>query len=140
MSHPVPRSPCPSPTPLFQQLYLAVAHWERVLAESPDSHVEREQIVRDLERLPLAGPGHSLFDVVRPLDVHHRGVEAEDSDDEQDDDEDEDYSDDDPVDQSTTASPMRRSRTKTNGFVSGRLPKQQLCAMPSNSSTDTKDR
>lgn len=29
-------SPCPSPTPLFQQLYAAVAHWERVLAGSPE--------------------------------------------------------------------------------------------------------
>lgn len=29
-------SPCPSPTPLFAQLYAAVAHWERVLAGSPD--------------------------------------------------------------------------------------------------------
>lgn len=31
-----PRSPCPSPTPIFQQLYLAVAHWERYLRDSPD--------------------------------------------------------------------------------------------------------
>nr|XP_029723351.1 oxysterol-binding protein-related protein 8-like isoform X2 [Aedes albopictus] len=30
------RSPCPSPTPIFQQLYLAVAHWERYLRDSPD--------------------------------------------------------------------------------------------------------
>lgn len=29
-------SPCPSPTPLFQQLYAAVSHWERVLAGSPE--------------------------------------------------------------------------------------------------------
>lgn len=29
-------SPCPSPTPLFHQLYAAVAHWERVLAGSPE--------------------------------------------------------------------------------------------------------
>lgn len=28
-----PNSPCPSPTPLFQQLYLALAHFDRV---SPD--------------------------------------------------------------------------------------------------------
>ncbi|XP_055542855.1 oxysterol-binding protein-related protein 8 isoform X2 [Wyeomyia smithii] len=31
-----PRSPCPSPTPIFQQLYLAVAHWERYLRDSPE--------------------------------------------------------------------------------------------------------
>lgn len=31
-----PSSPCPSPTPLFQQLYAAVAHWERVLSGSPE--------------------------------------------------------------------------------------------------------
>lgn len=30
-----PNSPCPSPTPIFQQLYLALANWER-LSESPD--------------------------------------------------------------------------------------------------------
>lgn len=31
-------SPCPSPTttPLFQQLYAAMSHWERVLADSPE--------------------------------------------------------------------------------------------------------
>ncbi|XP_041788177.1 oxysterol-binding protein-related protein 8 isoform X2 [Anopheles merus] len=32
----LPRSACPSPTPIFQQLYLAVAHWERYLRDSPD--------------------------------------------------------------------------------------------------------
>ncbi|XP_035779935.1 oxysterol-binding protein-related protein 8-like isoform X1 [Anopheles albimanus] len=32
----LPRSACPSPTPIFQQLYLAVAHWERYLSDSPD--------------------------------------------------------------------------------------------------------
>lgn len=31
-----PNSPCPSPTPIFQQLYLALSHWDRLLAESPD--------------------------------------------------------------------------------------------------------
>lgn len=31
-----PRSSCPSPTPIFQQLYLAVAHWERYLRDSPE--------------------------------------------------------------------------------------------------------
>ncbi|XP_055645249.1 oxysterol-binding protein-related protein 8 isoform X2 [Toxorhynchites rutilus septentrionalis] len=36
-----PRSPCPSPTPIFQQLYLAVAHWERYLRDSPDPHGTR---------------------------------------------------------------------------------------------------
>lgn len=29
-------SPCPSPTPLFNQLYAAISHWERVLADSPE--------------------------------------------------------------------------------------------------------
>lgn len=29
----VPNSPCPSPTPLFQQLYLALAHYERMPAD-----------------------------------------------------------------------------------------------------------
>lgn len=29
-------SPCPSPTPLFQQLYAAVSYWERMLAGSPE--------------------------------------------------------------------------------------------------------
>lgn len=33
-------SPCPSPTPLFQQLYAAVAHWERVLSGSPELLLE----------------------------------------------------------------------------------------------------
>ncbi|XP_058455547.1 oxysterol-binding protein-related protein 8 isoform X2 [Malaya genurostris] len=33
---PFPHSPCPSPTPIFQQLYLAVAHWERYLRDSPE--------------------------------------------------------------------------------------------------------
>uniref|UniRef100_A0A182MUS2 Oxysterol-binding protein n=1 Tax=Anopheles culicifacies TaxID=139723 RepID=A0A182MUS2_9DIPT len=32
----LPRSACPSPTPIFQQLYLAVAHWERYLRDSPE--------------------------------------------------------------------------------------------------------
>lgn len=32
----VPPSPCPSPTPLFQQLYAAMSHWERLLADSPE--------------------------------------------------------------------------------------------------------
>lgn len=32
----IQRSPCPSPTPLFQHLYLAVAHWERCMSDSPD--------------------------------------------------------------------------------------------------------
>lgn len=31
-----PRSPCPSPTPIFQQLYHALAHWERIMSESPE--------------------------------------------------------------------------------------------------------
>lgn len=31
------KSPCPSPTPVFQQLYLAIANYERLLSESPDS-------------------------------------------------------------------------------------------------------
>lgn len=30
-------SPCPSPLPIFQQLYHAVAYWERILTDSPDS-------------------------------------------------------------------------------------------------------
>lgn len=29
-------SRCPTPTPIFQQLCLAVSHWEQVLADSPD--------------------------------------------------------------------------------------------------------
>lgn len=29
-------SPCPSPTPIFQQLYQAVAYWERFLSDSPE--------------------------------------------------------------------------------------------------------
>lgn len=32
-----PNSPCPSPTPIFQQLYLALANWDRLVSESPDS-------------------------------------------------------------------------------------------------------
>lgn len=31
-----PHTPCPSPTPFFQHLYLAVAHWERCMSDSPD--------------------------------------------------------------------------------------------------------
>lgn len=29
-------SPCPSPSPIFQQLYQAVAYWERFLSDSPE--------------------------------------------------------------------------------------------------------
>lgn len=115
-----------------------------MLAESPDLYVEREQILRDLERLPLVSGGGGCENVF--MDNHHRPlsaelrVEAEDSDDEQDDEDDPDD-----VDYCEVGgdSPMRRSRTKTNGFYAaagGRLPKLQLCAKISNSSTDTKDR
>lgn len=43
-----PNSPCPSPTPIFQQLYLALANWER-LSESPDcsklsSHSQNDDV------------------------------------------------------------------------------------------------
>ncbi|XP_058811906.1 oxysterol-binding protein-related protein 8-like isoform X2 [Topomyia yanbarensis] len=40
---PFPPSPCPSPTPIFQQLYLAVAHWERYLRDSPEFMRHRDQ-------------------------------------------------------------------------------------------------
>lgn len=30
------QSPCPSPSPIFQQLYHAVAYWERFLSDSPE--------------------------------------------------------------------------------------------------------
>lgn len=32
-----PQSPCPSPTPAFQQLYMALAHIERLTQESPEN-------------------------------------------------------------------------------------------------------
>lgn len=125
---------------------MAVAHWERVLAESPDLYVERDQIVRDLERLPLAacsdGGENRFFIDDRPLSDQLR-VEAEDSDDEEEDDDDDDHDpDEDEIGAVARASPMRRSRTKTNGFyaVGRSLPKLQLSARVSNSSTDTKDR
>lgn len=60
-------SPCPSPTPLFQQLYAAVSHWERVLAsESPDcpTTVCRQQIVDHLERLSPIGKMSYTSDVM----------------------------------------------------------------------------
>lgn len=114
-----------------------------MLAESSDLYVERDQIVRDLERLPLAANdgAASFFIDDRPLSDQLR-VDAEDSDDEQDDDEDDcdddEYDGGDVVD---SVSSMRRSRTKTNGlYAGGRLPKLQLCAKVSNSSTDTRDR
>lgn len=111
-----------------------------MLSESPDLYIERDQIVRDLERLPLAtgggGENHFFMDE-RPLSVQLQG-EAEDSDDEQDD---EDDPDDVEYGDLDGASPMRRSQTKANGlYAVGRMPKIQLCAKVSNSSTDTKDR
>lgn len=32
-----PQSPCPSPTPVFQQLYMALANFDRLTQESPDA-------------------------------------------------------------------------------------------------------
>ena len=53
------RSQCPSPTPLFQQLYIAVSHWERVLADTPDLLKEKDKLIRDLENLPQATASRS---------------------------------------------------------------------------------
>lgn len=53
ISRSVSRSPCPSPTPLFQQLYHAVSHWERIMADSPDELMaEKQKLIKDLENLP----------------------------------------------------------------------------------------
>jgi len=34
-----PQSPCPSPTPIFQQLYQALGQIDRMTQESPDVHL-----------------------------------------------------------------------------------------------------
>ncbi|KAG4075696.1 hypothetical protein HA402_003521 [Bradysia odoriphaga] len=47
----ITNSPCPSPTPIFQKLYIAVSHWERVLADSPNVLHEKHRIIKDLESL-----------------------------------------------------------------------------------------
>ncbi|XP_065088867.1 oxysterol-binding protein-related protein 8 isoform X2 [Ochlerotatus camptorhynchus] len=52
------RSPCPSPTPIFQQLYLAVAHWERYLRDSPDLL----RYPNDQGTLSPAGTDDDVFD------------------------------------------------------------------------------
>uniref|UniRef100_A0A182JBS4 Uncharacterized protein n=1 Tax=Anopheles atroparvus TaxID=41427 RepID=A0A182JBS4_ANOAO len=52
----LPRSACPSPTPIFQQLYLAVAHWERYLRDSPDLFRSRSVDVGQ-QRMLQASPG-----------------------------------------------------------------------------------
>lgn len=44
-------SPCPSPTPTFQKLYIAVSHWERLLADSPNLLNEKHRIIKDLENI-----------------------------------------------------------------------------------------
>lgn len=47
----ITNSPCPSPTPIFQKLYIAVSHWERILADSPNILHEKHRIIKDLESL-----------------------------------------------------------------------------------------
>lgn len=112
------RSQCPSPTPLFQQLYVAVAHWERVLADSPELPIERNQIVRDLERLPADKLCHTR-------------------------DADSDY--DDEEGSNDTASPLRSRLDVFGGGTSGsaidRLMLQKNCLkLQTSSSGETKDR
>lgn len=112
------RSQCPSPTPLFQQLYVAVAHWERVLADSPELPIERNQIVRDLERLPAGKLCHTR-------------------------DADSDY--DDEEGSNDTASPLRSRLDVFGGGTSGsavdRLMLQKNCLkLQTSSSGETKDR
>lgn len=51
LRRPITNSPCPSPTPIFQKLYIAVSHWERILADSPNLLKEKHSIIKDLENL-----------------------------------------------------------------------------------------
>lgn len=110
------RSQCPSPTPLFQQLYVAVSHWERVLADSPELLIERQKIIKDLEN-------------VQPNKIYHSRDEGDETDDE-----DEDCSND-------TPSPMRST---LDVFAGGRSTSvnlhKNILKMQTSSSTDTKDR
>lgn len=51
LRRPITNSPCPSPTPIFQKLYIAVSHWERILADSPNLPNEKHRIIKDLENI-----------------------------------------------------------------------------------------
>jgi hypothetical protein len=57
-----PNSPCPSPTPIFQQLYMALAHFERL---SPDmvklmpKHDDRKLLQRSSSYDSLSNDEHS---------------------------------------------------------------------------------
>lgn len=110
------RSQCPSPTPLFQQLYVAVSHWERVLADTPELLIERHKIIKDLEN-------------IQTNKIYHSRDEGDETDDE-----DEECSND-------TPSPMRSTLDVFGGgrSTSSNLHKNIL-KMQTSSSTDTKDR
>lgn len=51
LRRPITNSPCPSPTPIFQKLYIAVSHWERILADSPNLLDDKHRFIKDLENL-----------------------------------------------------------------------------------------
>lgn len=59
-----PNSPCPSPTPYFQQLYLAVANWDRLMTDSPDYMKEKSPLFRDFDdgrKLPILKRAQSEY-------------------------------------------------------------------------------
>ncbi len=67
-----PYSPCPSPTPIFQQLYLALAKYERMFSDSPDPTMlaknEKAEIVEESETLQVRSRCNSLSSTNNEMD------------------------------------------------------------------------
>lgn len=150
-------TPQPPPTVGLQQLYAAVAHWERVLAGSPELCIERARMVRDLEGVqrtlsPLVGrtgpfqpPQRQLHRLSDPLPVAElRLLQALDSDADDDDDDDSALADDEPEDEMSLAPRgFRHQRVASANGAGGRRPAVQphhnLRMTLSNSSGELQD-
>lgn len=74
-----PRSPCPSPTPIFQQLYHALSHWERIMSESPEQFQEKFRLLD--EKLKLETERYGRFGSLdEPDETDDEGSQNDDND------------------------------------------------------------
>uniref|UniRef100_A0A336KJY0 Oxysterol-binding protein n=1 Tax=Culicoides sonorensis TaxID=179676 RepID=A0A336KJY0_CULSO len=69
-----PNSPCPSPTPVFQHLYFALAQWERCLSESPDYIKDLFNLSKDTDGRPRSNSMDSFYTTITDPDNQQSNV------------------------------------------------------------------